>query len=325
MRSQTPDWVRLRVQRCEQPLADEILLEEATGLLDDEEARRVREHLMFCWSCGLRSQKARAWLAARKAEVCPRARELFDGYYRGTLRHDQMAWLEAHRLVCTDCWDAYAAYLEAVEAESAGEIAHPRRSWTVILGELTGFSRLAPVQAAEEAVLAYAAAPVAPSDAEAPGDIQGFSTAGMRVYVVRDERGHIVAQVLRNDEPVRPLVVELAEETGQGTRVRYAAGTNEAGIADFGPLSDLAAPMHRPYVVQVRAGDDRIAGESLSMASQTPQKTLYEREPGLKELEEKGLIRPPLREKRQLPRPPQLPGKPLSEYLDEVRGERSSM
>jgi hypothetical protein len=126
--------------------------------------------------------------------------------------------------------------------------------------------------------------------------------------------------VLRGEEPVADVVVELVETVGTEVRVQYAAVTNAAGTADFGAIADLAAPVTDPYRVRLSVCEHESEKES-RMMTPTKQKPLYEREPRLKELEEKGLIRPPLREKTRLSRPLKLPGKPLSEYLDEVRGE----
>lgn len=239
--------VKLRIEHCDQPLSDDALLRLAGDLLEDEEADRVNEHLRICWSCGLRAQKARAWLAERKAQVCPRARDLFENYRQGVLQENLRAWFEAHRLVCIDCWEAYNTFVEGRDREIVG----------LVLGKLEAFFRLLPAPTMQPGDLAYAAAFAARSEAQAPYQVQEFEDPehNVKAYATLDERDHLVVQVLHEEKPAAAFLVELIETIGTDSCVRYLALTDEAGIADFGPLANLTAPASHPYMLRVSAGE----------------------------------------------------------------------
>lgn len=297
--------------------------------LSQDDRIRMEAHFLACPNCWVSyDEYVEAHEVAPIKEMaqglgalgCSAIREKLEAYLNRQLGSDDTHSLWTLHLVnCPDCWDRYCDLVDAredrIHAADSGKLARQRQT-VLTLAPIVRFPLLMPKMEGRPQRLA---ADSAGSPVDQAVDAQEFPGEGFTVFMARDEHDHVVAQMQSDRYHISGVLIELVEETEGGVRVQKGTETDASGVADFGALLEIGPPQTNPY--RLRVGRLRAKQEKEKQPmKQEEWAALLEREPGLKELEEKGLIRRPLRKKEPIAVPLSLPGKPLSAYLDEGRG-----
>lgn len=225
--------IKFRIEHCDEPLADKILLREASGLLWDNQA--VRAHLAICVSCGLRFRKAQKWVAEKIKANCTHAQSLFRAHFDRKLSQEQTRWMEVHLVYCADCWELFGNRVDVwlEEQASLSLISTLRAGGEWILGALTNFPSLRlplePVFAGQSAGLI---------ETESLPNWQSFEAEGIKAVVTAGLRGDLLVSV-QPVERIDPIMVHLYIETESGRELMRSVQTDAEGNATLGLISQL--------------------------------------------------------------------------------------